>query len=562
MSTSSSPSQTDTSLSILRTDLLVVGGGIAGVFAALAARDQGASVILVDKGSVGKSGLSPWFSVYNFYDPKHSISPEAWKQEQARNGEYLTNLDYVDMYIEDSQARYEKLRTWGITKEDSRGHMYKFRQILKDRGVELIERTMLCELLKKDGRACGGVGFSLDTGIPVGFQAGAVILCSGSGSFKSPGFPASSLTHDGDAMAFRIGAEISGKEFVDFHTTSHIRPADVWGNWGAGWGKELVVTTTTGAYRQGPLDAAFMAHQGDLPFTLKRFARKQRTATSPTVPSSFPDAPFDDPGRTPPGCSNPYLSLAGGATAGMAPHKCEGIFPRDATCASSVEGLFAAGDALCTCGAKYTGFGFSASGSAVQGARAGRHAAVYARSLHSGTGPSATAFQDAVTRMNRPLVREHGYSPSWISQVLLETMTPYWVLSIKSPARLQAALTDIEFFRDHVLPMLRAKDIHDLRRAHEAENMILNAEMKLRASLFRTESRGTHFREDYPARDDDNWLAWIIITQGPQGMVLTKRPIPPTWRPSPGMAYQERYPDRYPGELLFRRDLAQLENPL
>ena len=43
----------------------------------------------------------------------------------------------------------------------------------------------------------------------------------------------------------------------------------------------------------------------------------------------------------------------------------------------------------------------------------------------------------------------------------------------------------------------------ELRLAHETENMLLNAEMKLRASLSRTESRGTHYREDYPARDDD-----------------------------------------------------------
>ncbi|MFA6708784.1 MAG: FAD-binding protein [Fusobacterium sp.] len=50
-----------------------------------------------------------------------------------------------------------------------------------------------------------------------------------------------------------------------------------------------------------------------------------------------------------------------------------------------------------------------------------------------------------------------------------------------------------------------------MRLVHETRNMLLNAEMKLKASLFRTESRGNHYREDYPNTDDKNWLAWVVI---------------------------------------------------
>jgi len=74
--------------------------------------------------------------------------------------------------------------------------------------------------------------------------------------------------------------------------------------------------------------------------------------------------------------------------------------------------------------------------------------------------------------------------------------------------------------------MLEASDQHELRQAHETANMVLNAEMKLRASLMRTETRGSHYREDHPERNDDEWLAWIKIRGADDGsMELVKHPI-------------------------------------
>ncbi len=68
-----------------------------------------------------------------------------------------------------------------------------------------------------------------------------------------------------------------------------------------------------------------------------------------------------------------------------------------------------------------------------------------------------------------------------------------------------------------------AEDIHDLRKAHEVKNMILNAEMKLRASLYRTESRGNHYREDYPDANDNDWLAWVVMQKGNDGSMQMEK---------------------------------------
>ena len=78
--------------------------------------------------------------------------------------------------------------------------------------------------------------------------------------------------------------------------------------------------------------------------------------------------------------------------------------------------------------------------------------------------------------------------------------------------------------------------------------MVTSAEMKLRSSLFRTESRGTHYREDFPGRNDAEWLAWVRLKEEGGVMKPFKEPIPAEWCPDPAKSYEERYPMRLPNE--------------
>lgn len=74
--------------------------------------------------------------------------------------------------------------------------------------------------------------------------------------------------------------------------------------------------------------------------------------------------------------------------------------------------------------------------------------------------------------------------------------------------------------------MLRAADMHELRLAHETANMIITAEMKLKTSIMRKESRCSHYRLDYPELDNENWQAWINIHKGQDGnMQFEKQPF-------------------------------------
>jgi succinate dehydrogenase/fumarate reductase flavoprotein subunit len=106
----------------------------------------------------------------------------------------------------------------------------------------------------------------------------------------------------------------------------------------------------------------------------------------------------------------------------------------------------------------------------------------------------------------------------------------------------------VEFLKNHISPKLAAKNVHELRLAHESKNRILSVEMMLRSSLLRTESRALHYREDYPRRDDPGWLALVKVRKKENAMELVKEPLPEKWWPDLAKPYRSRYPMRFAGE--------------
>jgi succinate dehydrogenase/fumarate reductase flavoprotein subunit len=441
-----------------------------------------------------------------------------------------------------------------LLNEDVRHPSLVLREKLVDSGVELIERTMLTTLLQdEDGRVVGGIGFSLDSEEAVVIRAKATIMCAGAGAFKAPGCPIQGQTADGDAMAYRAGAVISGKEWNDFHWTSAATPASCWNQWGGMW--DSGIGKTESVFTSGmTLDSAFAIHTGEEISTSMEGGPPEGDLAEGAVsdgerPSGPPpEGAADGEGGNRPGQSSGEQIL--GAATGLGIHKAEGVWPTDMHGGCNVPGLFAAGDALASmlCGSSYVGLGFSLAGPATQGVAAAEGAGEYARQTALPT-LSVDTIAAAQTTMFTPRERESGFSPAWVTQVMQNAMFPYFVLLVKKQDRLEAALSTITFLRQNIAPRLTAQDAHELRLAHETENMLLNAEMKLRASLFRTESRGTHYREDFPARNDDAWLAWVLLQMDADGqMIVTKEAIPDAWKPDLSIPYEQRYLNRFPGE--------------
>ena len=97
------------------------------------------------------------------------------------------------MFLEDSKARWDEINSWVPEQILPRGKGPLREQIEKS-GTQIVEGIMINELLEKNGRVVGAVGIPRDGDKTIIFRSGAVVLCTGAGTFKSPGWPASPNT--------------------------------------------------------------------------------------------------------------------------------------------------------------------------------------------------------------------------------------------------------------------------------------------------------------------------------------------------------------------------------
>ena len=521
-------------------DVLVIGGGIAGLFAAVKAHDAGSKVMLVSKGRLGSSGQTPFAKGIFAFDPiTAKMSLDEYVATVSRSAIGTNNPVYTRQTAEHSLARVNELKEWGFF--DSPIYNKSFNKPIK-------ERITITHLIKEDGRIAGAAGFSLNDEKIYFFKAKSVILCTGAGGFKPNGFPICDLTHDGTVMAYEIGAKVTGKEWNDGHPGRSENPAACYDGWGGVGGMfdqkpsvtgvgirhDLGVDLNYRAYKLGNPTAGGPGSRGPQqtveggPYRPAEFAERggppSDSSGSDGDPGGPPGGGQGQKGGPPSGLSN---SPVGGSSAGMSIHKSEGLVPINDKCESNIPGLYAAGDALGSymAGAIYTQIGSSLAGSAVQGAVAGTAASEYSRDIEI-TKMSKATMKKVEDEILAPLKREAGYSPAWVTQTLQGVMIPNFIIYVKKENLLKAALAYVEELRDHHMPILRAADLHELRLAFETRNMIMSAEMKLKASIMRKESRCSHYRLDYPEVDTKNWNAWINIFKGRDGsMKLEKQPF-------------------------------------
>jgi succinate dehydrogenase/fumarate reductase flavoprotein subunit len=558
---------------VIETDVLVIGGGLGGAFAAVKAGESGVGVTVVEKAYAGKSGGAAlgasWLAVFN---PDWGHEFDAWMNFIVEVGEYLNNQDWVEIILSESYARYCDLLSWGVAFASKQGRspapcahamplvknamMPRLRQKMLESGVTILDRVMVTDLLKKDGRVVGSVGFDARSGDFYLFKSKATVVATGSGTFKMPGWTDAYWTADGDAMNFRAGAEIVSKEFggkdagtLKDYSSARIGVVGGYNRFVNAEGRPFIsnYAPKVQSETRRMLSSLFEVHAGRGPIFLdfEAASPEERKRASQALEASGLNGLAERVGLD--------LNTAGklevefGSWVGNQPSLGGAIV--NTRCETTLAGLYAAGDCAGTrmCGSCYAPMGYGLAGASVTGHRAGQSAGAFA-ATGDRTAVDPEEVEGLRERIYAPFYRKGGFGPGFVTQMLRNLMVPYYVMQIKHGPRLEAVLTLVEFVREHLVPKMKARDPHELRMSHEARNMALNAEMLLRASLFRTESRGSHYREDFPRREDPEWLAWTVLKQDDGRMNVSRMPIPKGWWPDLSKPYAERYELKFPAE--------------
>jgi len=546
-----------------QTDVLIVGGGGAATAATISAHEAGVKTTMAVKGRFGIAGVrgagatsNPLadFWTIRTVGPKGGLfnPPDAVYRDMLQTGLGMADPKLCRIFVDEVSDAIKRLREMGMTfqskmlavmpanaKSGGTNNIVAIQKaVIEGTNTDVIEHANLTDLLVEDGRCYGAVGVD-DGGEPFVIQAGAVILATGGvGQLFKYSFNPPGNTGDGYAMALRAGAELFNMEFM----------------------QQGLATTW-------PCQAMVMLYE--MPEPYRMFNRFGKSFIQSYLPDgvSLQDVSKCKAFHWPVSCRDAAIhldraihgeALAGRATdndailldlssarRGFLPemfveymagfqidltrdllqvqnhhHTSNGGIRVDVDCHSKIRGLFAAGETMGYQGADRLG-GTMLGGSQVFGWRAGRRAAEVAKDRPDRR-PSASELDRLI---GEPLARLHeGKGDKRPSDLLPGLQRKMWeeLLVEKDAVTLAGALEYVARDRERLSTSVQIAEPIDYALAFEHRNLLDVAEAIIRAASLRTESRGSHYRGDFPARDDASWLTNVLISRANGELTLKK----------------------------------------
>jgi succinate dehydrogenase/fumarate reductase flavoprotein subunit len=490
---------------LLDTDVLVIGGGPAATWAAIAATESGSRVILVDKGYCGTSGATAaggnnlWL-----------IAPGPRREESIREREQaagrITDADWMFRVLSTSWDRIEQLAQWGYPfpvgadgrpmRSSLQGpeYMRRMRRKVHRSGVRILDHHPALELtVDADGVVDGAIGIARqDGGRPWRITAGAVVLATGGTAFLSGTFGTNVDTGDGLLMAAERGAALSGMEFCTAYAL-----APEWGTHTKGrmlqWGSfydEQGRPFPTQLGLGGRQDAQWeLAHGRRVFARLDRAPEHIRQTMRDAQPNYF--LPLDKAGIDPFTTAYPVRMVHEGSVRGTG-----GLRLTGPDCATTVPGLYAAGDAatreLIT-GSRSGGGSHNGSWAIASGTFAGRGAADFSR--RHAPGPVHDTVVKARARRDAPTVDE-------VVRAAQAHVLPPLRSYLKTQTRLTESAAALENLWRDIADGFAPVAPREAYKIRQAVALVAAARWVTAASLARAETRGLHRREDIPDTDE------------------------------------------------------------
>ena len=531
-------------------DVLVIGGGGAGLRAAIEARHTGADVLLVSKAKVGYAN--------NTYIAKAIIAASGWGdprdgsqvhlEDTVKGGRFLNDPELVSAMVEEAKAEISFLEKCGVAfkKEAGRfktdyiaGHSFPrhvggqnrtgsdltlpLKQYAEKIGVRFANRIFITRLFSADSRVAAVSGISHDGRFWV-FTAGAVILTTGGfGQMYEHTNNAAGITGDGQALALHLGLPLKDMEFVQFYPTA----SGKLGNRLILY--EAIVLGEGAALKNREGEDIVLKHGLDDPMRLTRDRLAQAIMRELLAGNDVDGgvimdlSPIDEEKLAPLASLLPSAWHVDQKTLIVSPttHFCMGGIIIDKNAETPLTGLFAAGETTAGVhGANRLG-GNALCEVFTFGGISGKRAAERAEEMGPTDAPGEM-IEDEKARLESRF-KGMGADPKVLSRSLKKAM---WlkVGILRDPEGLREGLEKISDIRSKAENASVGK-ISDLVRCLELENMLLLSEVVCQAALLRTESRGSHYRTDCPDEDNTHWLKNIVARKGKTGIRLETVPV-------------------------------------
>lgn len=218
----------------LDADVLVIGGGPAGTWAAWNAAQAGASVVLVDKGYCGSSGATAPSGTGVWVIPPTTEDREKAKAQREALGGYLADHDWMDRVLDRTWSNMELVDSWGYPFPREEGktvrrnlqgpeYMRLMRKVVARAGVKILDHSPALELLVDgNGNVAGARGVQTQEEREWTVRSGAVVIATGGCAFLSKALGTNNNTGDGYLFAGEAGAEFSGMEFSSQYAVSTV----------------------------------------------------------------------------------------------------------------------------------------------------------------------------------------------------------------------------------------------------------------------------------------------------------------------------------------------------
>jgi adenylylsulfate reductase subunit A len=546
----------------IEADVAIIGGGTAGVNSAMAAAELGLKVLVVDKANINRSG-----AIAGGIDHFHAFlesgedwdTREAWLKYVGRLAKGAVNLKIHEAVLcEELKAAIERVERIGIPLRDpSTGKFFRTQAMgmpgplsinfngkqlkptmakeVRRLGCQVLDRVQVTNLFLHDGELAGFTGYDMRSGDFYQIRAKATVISTGNTNrmYRSQtGNPFNlwycpACTGDLHRQAFDAGVELANMEYTrmtivpkgfsapgfnaffgmgsrlinslgenfmqNVHPMGDLAPRNymVWGaiqELKEGRGPIYMDCNHLKAKEREHLFTTLGYDKDTLPdFFIKKGYHLEGTMIEMTVSEPMQARPSE---------------------------QCGSGIKIDEKCASNIPGLFAAGDSSDQMGCLHM--------CVAGGYAAGKHAADYARRSKHLRPLDVKKIKAEKNRIFKPLQKKAGMH-YWEFEDIVRNITTDHFGPVKTENSLKAALQKLDRL-DGVREDLRAENLHELMRVHEAMNIQQVAKITATAARARKETRFPpyHYRAYFTETDDENFCGLIVVKKGKRAEIQTR----------------------------------------